>query len=383
MMLRNQQHTVAGKIRDVINEQTIINGLSEQVTKELLELRKGDSELRKQELELKKQELELRERELKLRQKKLERQKALQSPIFTSSTYISAQELIESPASNSKKNSSLQTNSTALPNSILQEEKITVDIELKNRPLISDSKKKDFEGGMINWDYSENDDKKIEELQQKLETKTIHTISLKYGGKFSEEKCLSILARALKNPIFIHLSLISMAIGPKRIKSLAEGFSTCRLQLLNLTGNQLGVGEDGPKTIANKILTIPSLTELNLSKNEINDKGVAVLINKFKEKRFKTYTGLTSLNLADNDIGKSGAIGLAEILSNTKLTFLSLKGNDIKDIGAQAFITQIEKDKKGLIKLNKLDVSDQKEMISSKIQPLKQALQEHNKRFSK
>jgi len=118
---------------------------------------------------------------------------------------------------------------------------------------------------------------------------------------------------------------------------------------LNLQGNN--IGSDYPKELGAVLVSHPSITDLNLSLNELKDAAMLGEIissntrltsldiskNLFEDegaelvgKALKYNSSLTSLNLGGNGIGFSGVELIAEALkTNSSLTFLSIRENHI------------------------------------------------------
>ena len=112
-------------------------------------------------------------------------------------------------------------------------------------------------------------------------------------------------------------------------------FEQCNLTVLNLSKTHLGC--DGAEALAkcfqSKTSIIPSkLRTLDLSKNRLDDKGVATLAESISRSQLET------LNLADNGIGPIGARAIAKILqvSPSQLTTLDVQDNHIGDEGVAA-----------------------------------------------
>ena len=97
--------------------------------------------------------------------------------------------------------------------------------------------------------------------------------------------------------------------------------------------NKIFVSATVPRTFNVKmteLISCPRLQGLDLSYNEIGDKGAIELADGLKDCK-----SLQSLNLKGNKIGDEGSIGLADKLKDCKsLQSLDLVGNNIGDEGA-------------------------------------------------
>ncbi|XP_043859345.1 dynein regulatory complex subunit 5 [Dromiciops gliroides] len=113
-------------------------------------------------------------------------------------------------------------------------------------------------------------------------------------------------------------------------QSLAATIKACHtLKIFRLTRSK--VDDEKARILIRSLLDHPALLELDLSHNNIGDRGVraaAKLIN---------HSQLKILNLANNKIRALGAQALAHALSyNTTLLSLNLRLNCIEDEGGQA-----------------------------------------------
>ena len=226
------------------------------------------------------------------------------------------------------------------------------------------------------------DEKKIGELKERLEKKTIDSVSLRNHDSLADEKIIGILTQALKGATLTALNLTHIGLGYQGITMLTMDFSTrylsfinapiCYLQILNLAGNQLGA--KGAKIIADRIfLHFKYLTQLNISNNDFGDEGVKNLIRGLPKSK------LRQLELTHNNITQEGTVALAKILAKSSLTLLNLNKNNIRDKGIEALTHYLKKSQ-----ITSIYVSDQTETICHhKMALLNQALEINQQRLAK
>ena len=99
-----------------------------------------------------------------------------------------------------------------------------------------------------------------------------------------------------------------------------------------------------------------TLTQLDLRRNDIGDKGATGIA-----KALKVNSTLTVLYLSGNDVGDQGATGLAEALKvNSALTVLHLRSNDVGDQGATGLAEALKVNSTLTeLDLSYLDIADQ------------------------
>ncbi|KAL0208034.1 hypothetical protein P9112_010621 [Eukaryota sp. TZLM1-RC] len=147
------------------------------------------------------------------------------------------------------------------------------------------------------------------------------------------------LARALEsNSTLTQLNLSDNNIADEGASSLARALeSNYTLTQMNLSDNN--IADEGASSLARALESNYTLTQLNLSDNNIADEGASSLARALES----NYT-LTQLNLSDNNIADEGASSLARALeSNSTLTQLNLSDNNIGYEGASALAHAVER----------------------------------------
>ncbi len=138
-----------------------------------------------------------------------------------------------------------------------------------------------------------------------------------------------VLVEALKgNSSLTELNLSGNNIGDHGATGLAGALKkNTSLRELNLFGNN--IGDVGAAGLAGALDENSSLTWLDLSANKIGDDGTTALARALQK-----TTSLTVLVLSHNKIGDDGAYSLADALKkNTSLKWLNLSRNNIGDDG--------------------------------------------------
>lgn len=124
------------------------------------------------------------------------------------------------------------------------------------------------------------------------------------------------------------------------IKALSEGSSQVRV--LELGGNE--ITEKSAPTLAICLRAMKLLTRLNLTENELKDKGAVTICNVLKEE----HENLEELDVSVNELGRIGAVAAARAVANKKgFKSLNLNGNQISDTGIEALKEVLSKSKAG------------------------------------
>ncbi|XP_072133413.1 uncharacterized protein [Mobula birostris] len=141
------------------------------------------------------------------------------------------------------------------------------------------------------------------------------------------------LVSALRtNPSLKELSLNDNKLEDSGVKlvSAALRISECKIQKLWL--RNVGLTDSGVEDLASALSTNPSLTELNLSANELGDSGVKLVSAALTNSKFC----IQKLWLSDVGLTANGAKDLISTLStNRSLKELSLNDNKLGDSGVK------------------------------------------------
>jgi len=162
---------------------------------------------------------------------------------------------------------------------------------------------------------------------------------LKIAKNYIRFHSIGLLVDALKNNpniSLIDLSLDNIGMGNKGAKLLSKLIRHCPgLKDLNL--NMAGIGDEGAISLASAVNFSTSLTSLNLESNVIENSGLEALSDAIKKS-----SSITSIFLQDNDFDDDGVIVLSDAIKHNKsLTSISV-GNYIKESGLIALASAIE-----------------------------------------
>lgn len=181
---------------------------------------------------------------------------------------------------------------------------------------------------------------------------------------------------------YTHLRFINKGFGVDDAKSIAFGLKrkSCNVSHINLSMNE--IGDKGALALAsvlkvNKTVTCLNLTdcaikdmvaealfkaleantsikEINLSYNSITSGGIKALAN-----MLKANNTITKIHLAGNNIGDEGAKLLAEAVNdNTSLSTLGLEECNIGNDGASALLNILDKTAIEELLLESNDIDD-------------------------
>lgn len=123
------------------------------------------------------------------------------------------------------------------------------------------------------------------------------------------------------------LIIANNEFGPDSAKEIFQSKGLQLLKKLDLSGNKIGT--KGIKEFIDGAL--PSLTELNVSDNQIDTLGAQYLGARLIKSE------IWSLNLSHNNIGSFGAQGIASVCAIAKLQKINLAYNGIGNKGARTF----------------------------------------------
>ncbi|KAI5055895.1 hypothetical protein GOP47_0029416 [Adiantum capillus-veneris] len=168
---------------------------------------------------------------------------------------------------------------------------------------------------------------------------------------------------ALAKPLKQHLDLKEVYLsylgfedeGAEAVLDALKGAAP-GLEVLELAGNELTVNsvEKLVSCIASKI----NLVKLNLSENDLEDKGVVAVCNALDNGSEQ----LVELDLSETNIGRIGACAAAQVVAlKPGFQLLNLNGNHISEAGIEALKSALGKGTNGTTVLGPLDENDEDE----------------------
>jgi Ran GTPase-activating protein (RanGAP) involved in mRNA processing and transport/Flp pilus assembly protein TadD len=165
-------------------------------------------------------------------------------------------------------------------------------------------------------------------------------ISLKRGyNDFSGEFQNKIIAVVTTNVTLKNIkenvnniSLSQKFIGLEEIKIIFDALSAGQKSISEIDLSKNNMSDEAIERLTDFLKINPSLTKLNLNSVKLSNRGLIILIDVFKNNQ-----QITEIDFSDNDISDEGAEFLAEFLkTNQTLKKLNIKGNKITSKGLRS-----------------------------------------------
>ncbi|XP_016104425.1 uncharacterized protein [Sinocyclocheilus grahami] len=179
---------------------------------------------------------------------------------------------------------------------------------------------------LIELDLTGNDPGQsgVKQLSDLLQSRS--SIS-RFLGPAADEACQYVTGIVGKNPLLLReLNLSEQKLGDTRVNQISALLQDKHCTLNTLTLCNCGLTEESCSALATVLRSNPSLKELDMSNNNLQDSGVKKLQNRLED----TNCTLEKLRLSDCSITEEGYKALASALRSnpSHLIELDLTGND-------------------------------------------------------
>lgn len=187
---------------------------------------------------------------------------------------------------------------------------------------------------------------------QQLNNNTIEALDLKNYTLNNDN--IKALSQALKN----NISLKAIILDSNRLQFLNSNIGTLmqsiedhpNIQALTITNNNIDAGE--AEYIAAMISKNKKLHNLDLSYNELGDRGAEIIVG-----ALKNNNNIQKINLESNSISNENI--LISLLENDKLEELNINSNNINNEGAVKILEMVESRKNIRIQFANNDIEDE------------------------
>ncbi|XP_072891839.1 NACHT, LRR and PYD domains-containing protein 3-like [Hemitrygon akajei] len=173
-----------------------------------------------------------------------------------------------------------------------------------------------------------------------------------YDVGLTDSAAEDLVSALSTNPLLTELNLSGNKLGDSGVKQVSAALRNpeCKIQKLELY--DVGLTDSVAEELVSALSTIPSLTELNLSKNKLGDSGVKQVSAALRNPDCK----IQKLELYDVGLTDSAAEDLASALTtNPSLTELDLSKNKLGDSGVKQVSAALRNPE---CKIQKLELKD-------------------------
>ncbi|XP_075893793.1 dynein regulatory complex subunit 5-like [Nelusetta ayraudi] len=185
-------------------------------------------------------------------------------------------------------------------------------------------------GMNFEWPMFEMTDTDCENLGKAVKScRTLKVLQI-HLSKVEDNKCRTLVRYLLDHPSLKVLDLSHNQIGDRGARALGKLLGSSKLETLTLYDNS--IGDPGAKAIGHALSKNPRLWSLNLALNRVQDDGGEALVSGLMKNSL-----LLHLNLAANELTTRTAVALHEaLLCNNSLKAINLSGNNLGVDGVKA-----------------------------------------------
>ncbi|KAM5165545.1 dynein regulatory complex subunit 5 [Mantella aurantiaca] len=183
-----------------------------------------------------------------------------------------------------------------------------------------------------------------------------------HRSKVDDDKARILIRCLLDHPSLVHLDLSHNQISDRGARAIGKLLNQSRLQILNLCNNNLC--PHGAQAIAHALSKNSTLSTLNLRLNHMGDEGGQALCNALLHN-----STLVSLHLGSNELSEPTASVLSQVLThNTSLRSVSLSSNPIGLDGGKQLLEGMSENKTLLeFDLRLTDVGQESEFFINQV----------------
>ncbi|XP_056410587.1 dynein regulatory complex subunit 5 [Hyla sarda] len=217
-------------------------------------------------------------------------------------------------------------------------------------------------GMNFEWNLFRFTDRDCTTLANALKTFRNLKVFRLHRSKVDDNKVRILIRSLLDHPSLVELDLSHNQISDRGARAVGKLLNQSRLQTLNLCNNN--IRPPGAQAIAHALTTNSCLQVLNLRLNHIGDEGGQVLCNALQQN-----CSLEKLHIGSNKLSEPTATALAQVFSqNTSLKSLNISCNPIGLDGGKQLLEGISDNKTILeFDLRLTDVGQESEFYMNQV----------------
>eukprot|EP01064_Diplonema_japonicum_P015340 TRINITY_DN23056_c0_g1_i1.p1 TRINITY_DN23056_c0_g1~~TRINITY_DN23056_c0_g1_i1.p1 ORF type:complete len:754 (+),score=213.76 TRINITY_DN23056_c0_g1_i1:49-2310(+) len=177
------------------------------------------------------------------------------------------------------------------------------------------------------------------------------------GNRLKDAGAIRIAELLMLNDALVHIALKSNDIGFVGAEKIAEALqSNCTVTSLDLSGlsgiNRNHLGSTGAKAFGAALAVNETLAILSLGANGLGNEGLMLMSSGLEQNQT-----LTELDLGSNNLGWEGCTVLGPLLNSSNLRNINLERNDIRDKGAAVLAAALKMPSNAAEKIELLNLS--------------------------